>query len=157
MYEKNIFFNNEKISYFKEDIISELIPLCSAKPDISDILDFFICPEVTDYKIINTIESVSEDGTNFTGINLAIYLKLKKNLIYSSNLKGNPVHIFNYTSYKATSIVLPKEIKGHSIEDLVKFNKIKILSSLKNNHIRLFNKREVFNCSLLFSEVKFSI
>ncbi|WP_055070116.1 hypothetical protein [Clostridium massiliamazoniense] len=157
MYEKNIFLNSEKINYFKEDIISELIPLSSNKPNVSDILDFFISPEIIDYKIINTIESVSEDGTNFTGINLAIYLRLKENFIYSSNLKGNPVHIFNYTSYKTASIILPKQIKCYPIEDLVKFNKIQIFTSLRNHHIRLINQREFFTCSLLFSEVKFSI
>lgn len=157
MYEKKINLLPLDPKYFKEDLICQTMKLNPNKPDINQVLNFLIYPEVLNVDVIETLEAVSEDGVRLTGTQLIVHIKLNEKLTYASTSKNNSVHGLHYEHYKSIAVVLPNEINNHSVVDLINCKKFKVSAYMEGHHIRLFNEREIFNCGLILVTVKFCI
>lgn len=144
----------ENAIYFKEEEISEILPIPSQKPDIENILSVTIFPEVESMRIINTEVGRSNEGQVLTGTELVIELKLKEKITYVADDIAQSVHAVHYENLKSFFVVLPNEVNGNDICDLLRTNRVSVNPYIEAVNVRKLDERTIFKCVLLFIDVK---
>ncbi len=140
--------------YFKEEDICEVLCLPPQKPNIENLLDILVLPEVKDIKIIETIEGTSEEGQNLTGVKLNIELKIKEKITYVANDLCQSVHSAHFEDLKSFFVILPKKINDRDVCDLVNSGRINVIPYVESVYGRMIDERTIHKCILIFIDVK---
>lgn len=141
--------------YFKEEEISEILTIPSKKPDMENILSIIVSPEVENMRVIETEVGRSNEGQYLTGRKLVIELRIKEKITYVADEQTQSVHAAHYESLKSFFVIIPNEINGHDVCDLLRANRVNVNPHIETVHKRMLDKRTIFKCVLLFIDVKF--
>ncbi|AOR24020.1 DUF3794 domain-containing protein [Clostridium taeniosporum] len=145
----------KEATYFKEEEISEILTIPCEKPDIENILSVIVSPEIEDLRIVETEVGKSNEGQVLTGSKLVIELRLKEKITYVADEPTQSVHAAHYENLKSFFVIVPNEIDGHNVCDLLRANRISVNSYVESVHTRKLDCRNIFKCILLFIDVKF--
>lgn len=140
--------------YFKEEIISEVLTIPSQKPNMERILKTLVSPEVVDFKLIETEVGYSNEGQNLTGYKLVVEVNIKEKITYVADEKTQSVHAAHYENMKSIFVVLPKEINGEEICELIRANRLAITPYIEAVKTRMIDCRTISKCVMLFIDVK---
>lgn len=146
------FINNKmpaKVSYFKEDLISEILEVPVQKPDMQRILKLISSIEVLETDLIQTEVGLSNEGQNLAGYKLVAKVKVNGKITYSTTDTCAKVHSTHFEVYKTVFIVLPTEINGESICELVRAGAMKINPYVEGDKVTQLDAR-TFNACILF-------
>ncbi|WP_373601621.1 hypothetical protein, partial [Paraclostridium bifermentans] len=113
--------------YFKEEIINEILEIPKEKPDIENILNTLVWPEIESFKIIETEKGISNEGQNLTGFKLLVKVKLNEKITYVADHCSQPVHAAHFESVKTMFVVLPEMIDGEKTCVLLNKGKLSIM------------------------------
>lgn len=145
----------ETSKYFKEELIKELLVIPNNKPDIERVLDVLVWPEIENIKLVDTQVGKSIEGQNLSGVKLIVELKLKEKLTYVACEPTQSVHATYFETIKSIFVVLPREIDGKDICDLVRADKIQVIPYVEAVKSRMLDTRTVHRCVMLFVDVNF--
>lgn len=140
--------------YFKEEEISEVLTIPCQKPDIENILSVIVSPEVEDMRVISTEVGKSNEGQILTGTKLVIELRIKEKITYVADEQTQSVHAAHYENLKSFFVILPNEINGQDVCDLLRANRISVNPYIEAVNTRKLDERTIFKCVLLFIDVK---
>ncbi|MBW6409255.1 hypothetical protein [Clostridium weizhouense] len=141
--------------YFKEEEISEILEIPCQKPDIENILSVIVSPEVESLRIVETEVGTSNEGQVLTGSKLVVELRIKEKVTYVADEPTQSVHAAHYENLKSFFVIVPNEVKGNNICDLLRANRISVNTHIESVYTRKLNNRNIFKCALLFIDVKF--
>lgn len=140
--------------YFKEEDICKMLYIPCQKPDMEKLLDILVWPEVTDVKAIETIEGTSEEGQNLTGVKLIVELKINEKITYVADDARQSVHSAHFEDLKSVFVILPKEINGNDVCDLVNAGRVSVIPYVESVYGRMIDERTIHKCILMFIDVK---
>ena len=140
--------------YFKEEVVSETLTIPCQKPDMERILDVLVWPEIANYELIATETGKSFEGQNLTGYKLAIEVLLKQKVTYVADRPEQDVHAAHFEYLKSTFIVVPKEIDGLDICDIVNSGRISITPYVEAVHAKMVDCRTIQKCVLVLVDAK---
>lgn len=142
------------IKYFKEELISEVLVIPSQKPNMERILKVLISPEVVDVNLVETEVGYSNEGQNLTGYKLVVELNVREKITYVADEETQSVHAANYENMTSIFVVVPKELNGENICDLLRAGRISVTPYVEGFKARMLNCREIYKCVLLLVDVK---
>lgn len=144
----------ENVTYFKEDIINEILSIPAQKPDMERVLEAIVTPEIVSYKLICTEKGLSSEGQMLTGLKLLVKVRLKDKISYVANYANQSVHAAHFESVKTMFIVLPEEIDGEDSSTLIKTGELVIKPYVECVETRMLNKRTIQECIMLFLNIE---
>lgn len=144
----------ETVKYFKEELICELLPIPSQKPDMERILNVMVWPEIKKLTIVETQKGVSNEGQQLGGIKLIAEVLLKEKLKYVADRPEQPVHAVHYDTLKSIFIILPEQIDGVKVCELLKLGKLKVVPYIEAVYSRMLDKRNAHKCVMMLLDVK---
>ncbi len=144
----------KEVENFKEELICEILPIPKQKPDIKNVIDVMVWPEITKYKLIKTQKGYSNEGKKLDGHKLVVEVKLKEKLTYVADECTNAIHGVHYNTIKSVELVLPEEIDGEKVCELVKLNKLNIIPYLEEVFVRKLDCRNAHKCVMLLLNVE---
>lgn len=135
---------------FTQIKVPEVVIIPEQKPDIEQIIQILVDARITNLKIIETPEGVSEEGQILTGEKLAIEGKIDQKIIYVADVEGGsqPVHSAEFDAPFSTFIVVPRcyvGLIGAGDEEL-----INLQTCIESVFIEGISPREIIKSSLLF-------
>ncbi|MGL4772521.1 MAG: hypothetical protein ACRC2K_03055 [Clostridium sp.] len=141
--------------YFKEEEILEILTIPCQKPDIENILSVIVSAEVENIRVIDTEVGKSNEGQNLTGKKLVVELRLKEKVTYVADECTQSVHAAHYENLKSFFVIIPNDVNGNDVCDLIRANRININPYVEAVHTRMLDNRTIFKCVLIFIDVKF--
>lgn len=141
--------------YFKEEEISGILTIPCQKPDMENILSIIVSPVVENMRIIETEVGRSNEGQYLTGRKLVIELRIREKITYVADEKTQSVHAAHYETLKSFFVIVPNEIEGQDVCDLLRANRVSVNPYIEAVNKRMIDKRTIFKCALLFIDVKF--
>ncbi|AOR23340.1 hypothetical protein [Clostridium taeniosporum] len=141
--------------YFKEEIFSEILTIPEQKPDMERILKVLVSPEIVDINLVETEVGYSNEGQNLTGYKLVVELNIKEKITYVANEKTQSVHAAHFENMKSIFVVIPKEINGQDVCELVRANRISVTPYIEAAKATMLDCRRIHKCVMLFVDVKF--
>lgn len=151
--QNNILPQNSK--YFKEEEVSEILCIPPQKPDMENILSVVISPVVENIRIVDTEVGKSNEGQVLTGKKLVVELRIKEKMTYVADESTQSVHATHYENIKSFFVIVPNELNGHDICELVRGNRVTVTPFIEAVNTRMLDKRTIFKCLLIFIDVKF--
>ena len=140
----------ETSSYFKEELMAEVLTIPSQKPDIERVLDVIVWPEVMDMHLVETEVGRSNEGQYLTGIKLVVELKIKEKVTYVACEPTQSVHAAHFETYKSMFIILPEKIGDKYTCELARSGRINITPYVESSHARQLDSRNIYRCIMLF-------
>ncbi|AOR23332.1 hypothetical protein [Clostridium taeniosporum] len=140
--------------YFKEELISEILTIPVQKPDMERILKVLVNPKLVNTKIVETEVGMSNEGQNLTGYKLVVEFNIQEKIVYVANEKSQSVHAAHFENMKSIFVVLPKEINGEDVCQLVRANRITVTPYVEAIKTRILDCRRIQKCVMLFVDVK---
>ena len=144
----------KEAKYFKEELVSEILTIPPQKPDIERILDILVWPEVVNIKFIDTPVGMSNEGQYLSGNKLVVEINLKEKVTYVACEPTQSVHAAHYETLKSMFVILPSEIDGKSMCDLVRADRIQVTPYIEASKFRMLNERTIHKCVMVFLDVK---
>lgn len=144
----------EKTTYFKEEIICEILSIPAVKPDMERLLDVMVWPEVTNINLVETPKGRSYEGQYLSGNKLVVEINLKEKVTYVANEPTQSAHAAHYETLKSLFIVLPEEINGEKICELFRADRILVTPYVEDVCARMLDTRTIHKCVMLFVDVK---
>lgn len=141
--------------YFKEEEICEILEIPCQKPDIENILSVIVSPEIENLRIVETEVGRSNEGQVLTGSKLVLEIKLREKITYVADEATQSVHSAYYENLKSFFVIIPNEIDGENVCELLRANRISVNPYIEAVHARMLDCRTIFKCVLLFIDVKF--
>lgn len=138
----------EELQYFKEEHINQCICIPEDKPNIDEIVDVFIHPEIIDMRILKSKDGISNEGQKLTGYKLVVQVKLNEKITYISDDGIQSVCALHYEILKSIFIILPEEVEGKSISDMFKSSRIIVNPFIEHTDTRMLDCRNI-NTSIL--------
>lgn len=142
------------IKFFKEEIYGEVLSIPCQKPDMERILDVMITPTVLSVEVIETEKGRSFEGQYLSGYKLIIELEFNEKITYVAEEPTQCVHSANYTTMKSTFIVVPAEVCGKRISDLVNTGHISVKPIIEETCARMLDCRSIYRCMMIYVEVE---
>ncbi|WP_343338680.1 hypothetical protein TPELB_08850 [Terrisporobacter petrolearius] len=141
--------------FFKELIIDDTLCIPIEKPDIEGLISITSQIDIISTKLICTENKKSLEGQNLSGCKLIIEYKVKDLVVYTANEVTQPVHSAHYESnLKSTFVVLPCEINGVNIQELLDECKLKINPYIEDICAISKDKRTINRCLTLLIDVE---
>lgn len=140
--------------YFKEEHVRQCVCLPCDKPDIDEIIDIYVHPEIVNTKLLETKDGLSNEGQKLTGYKLLIQVKLNEKITYISSDSSQNICVFYYEVLKSVFVILPKIEDGRSISDLFKFSRIVTTPTVEHCDARKLSCRTVNTSVLLLLQSK---
>ncbi|MGL4453139.1 MAG: hypothetical protein ACRCTZ_18410 [Sarcina sp.] len=144
----------QKVKYFKEELLDDVLVIPSQKPDMQRVLDIVACTNIVDFKLIETEIAYSYEGQRLTGKKLAIEIRIKEKLSYVADVPEQSAHAIQYENLKSIFIILPEMIEDEYTCDLIRANRMKITPYIEDICYRKLNEREIHRCLMVFVDVK---
>lgn len=145
---------NSTNEYFKEEHAKQCICISSDKPDIDEIIDIFVHPEIISTKLLETKDGLSNEGQKLTGYKLLVQVKLNEKITYISNDNTQNICVVYYEVLKSIFIILPKSENGKSISDMYKFSRIVVSPTIEDCNARKLNCRTLDANTLILLQAK---
>lgn len=140
--------------YFKELIVEDNLEIPRQKPNIEGLISITSEVEIISTKIICTEDKKSLEGQNLSGCKLIIQYKIKDLLIYTAEKLTQPVHSAHYESnFKSAFIIVPCEINGMNINQLLEECKLKIIPYIEDICVKQKDNRNIKRCLTLLFDV----
>lgn len=149
---QNVFPKNPK--YFKEEIVSEILTIPCQKPNMERISKIIVSPEVINTRLIETEIGYSNEGQNLAGYKLVIELNIKEKVTYVADEKTQSVHAAHFENMKSIFVILPKEINGENICELIRSNRFQVTPYIEAVKWTMLDCRNIHKCIMLFIDVK---
>lgn len=141
--------------YFKEIIVDDKLCIPMEKPDIEGLISITSQVNIVSTKLICTEKKKSLEGQNLSGCKLIIEYKVKDLVLYTANEVTQPVHSAHYESnLKSTFIVVPCEINGVNIQNLLDECKLSVNSYIEDICARNKDIRTINRCLTLLIDVE---
>lgn len=140
--------------YFKEEEFSGVLVLPNNRPNIEEILSVVIFPELESIRLLSTEVGKSNEGQVLTGSKLVIKLNLKEKVTYITDQVTQSSQTVYFEKLKSFFVILPNEVDGKSICELIRLNKFIINPYVEHISTRLLDSRTIFECVLLYIGVK---
>lgn len=142
--------------YFQDVTIIDTVIIPDYYPAIDSISSIVVYPKILYTKLINTPMSVSYEGQHLSGYKLIIELNLQEKIKYVAEDTEQSVHAINYTStHKSIFIVVPKEINGNSISDLIRRKKFSAMPYVQDVFAIKKSPRSIYKAVSILVNVKF--
>ncbi|MGL4450092.1 MAG: hypothetical protein ACRCTZ_02735 [Sarcina sp.] len=158
--QRNLKFANkdmpEKVSFFKEDLIDEILEISVKKPDMQRILKIISIAEVVETSLVETEIGISNEGQRLSGYKLVVKLRVTGKVTYSTTDICSTVHTTEFEIFKTIFIVLPKEFNGESICELVRIDALKVNAYIEADKAIQLDERTFNACILFIVDVKMS-
>ena len=152
MYPKYDFAKEAK--YFKEEIICKVLSIPPQKPDMERLLDFMVDAEVVNINLIETPKGRSQENQYLSGQKLVVEVIIKEKVMYVALEPRQSAHAAHYETLISMFVILPDEIDGKKICDLVRANRITVTPYVEDVCARIIDKRTIHKCVMLFLDVK---
>ncbi|MGL4798622.1 MAG: hypothetical protein ACRCWY_04365 [Cellulosilyticaceae bacterium] len=144
------------VMYFQEDCFLEDMIIPSQKPDIDDILDITAGCEVIDYNLIDTLTGVSYEGQQLTGEKLVVSVLFKLQVKYVGEACTQTIHAAHSNEMmKNVFVVLPPEVGGQRVCDLIRRNKFSINCYIEDFYAKKKDSRTLSAYMTYLVDVKF--
>lgn len=143
------------IKYFKEEEMSEVLKIPCQKPDMENILSVLVSTEVENIRLVDTEIGKSNEGQVLTGKKLVVELRIKEKVTYVADEITQSVHAAHYEHLKSFFVIVPNEIKGNDVCDLVRSNRVTVTPFVEAVQVRMLDARTICKCLLIFIDVKF--
>ncbi|MEG0013670.1 MAG: hypothetical protein RR324_02395 [Cellulosilyticaceae bacterium] len=141
-------------TYFKEEMVCEVLSIPAQKPDMERLLDVMVWPEVVCTKLVETEKGRSFEGQYLSGVKLVVEVNLKEKVTYVANEPTQSAHAAHYETLKSMFVVLPEYVNGKKICDLVRSNQISVTPYVEDVCARMLDARTVHKCVMMFLDVK---
>ncbi|EJO5349531.1 hypothetical protein NRP93_003711 [Clostridium botulinum] len=142
--------------YFKELTVQEDLVIPMQKPDIEQLVGVIVEAEVISTRLVETKKGVSDEGQNLSGCKLIIGLKLHEKVKYVADEPTQSVHVAEYESkYKSVFVVVPCEIDGTDVCEIVRKNKINVNVYIEDIYTEMVDCRNIFENITLLVDVVF--
>lgn len=146
----------EHVEYFKEICLVEDLVIPFKKPDIESVISVMVDAKVIDYKIIDTPVALSYEGQNLSGNKLIVEIGLHQNIKYVSDSENQSIHAFiNADTMKNVFIVVPTEINGETILDIIRKKRFSITPYIEDVYSIKKDCRSVTNYITIIVNVEF--
>lgn len=149
----NVLPKNTK--YFKEEEVTEILTIPCQKPDMENLLSVIVSPEIENIRLIDTEVGKSNEGQVLTGKKLVIELRIREKITYVADEITQSVHAAHYETLKSFFVIVPEEIDGKDVCDLIRANRVTVTPFVETVQTRMLDKRNIFKCLLIFIDVKF--
>lgn len=143
----------ESLAYFKEELLSETIEIDYIKPDIENVLDLLITPEIVSYKIVNTQVGISNEGQSLTGYKLVVEVKIHGKITYIANDCTQSVHGQSFDTMKSIFVVIPSSVGEVDSCDIVRAGRLQVTPYLELAKYRKLDCRKISTCIMLLVNV----
>lgn len=143
-------------TYFTQEMICEILNIDPKKLDIENVLDISVWPEIESMKLIDTATATSNEGQILTGVSLVAEVKLKEKITYISCEPTQMVQISYHENLKIIKIVVPNEVNGRNIYDLVRSGRIGVTPYIEGVKFTKLNNKSIQLCMMLLVDVKVS-
>lgn len=144
----------EKADYFKEEMVCEILSIPAQKPDMERLLDVMVWPEVVNIKLVETPKGRSYEGQFLSGNKLVVEVNLKEKITYVALEPTQKAHAAHYETLKSIFIILPEEIEGKQVCDLVRQGRVNVTPYVEEVCARMLDTRTIHKCVMLFVDVK---
>lgn len=141
------------ISYFKEELFTLI---CEKKPNaknIETIISSSIDCTISSISLLDTPIRTSNEGNKLSGKKLIVELDISYGIKYTSDLKEKFLYLLNTCTKKIIYVVVPTEINGVPIEDLLRKKKIGVKPFIEDLYTDSRNPNEVYIRTLLLTTV----
>lgn len=136
----------EEVSYFKEEIINEILSIPCQKPDMERLLKTLVDVTVEDKKLIKTEKGLSNEGQALTGYKLVVKLRIKEKITYVADECTQSVHAAHYETIKNLFIIVPEVIDGENVCNLIKKGRLSITPYVECVESRMLDCRTIHKC-----------
>lgn len=143
----------EYVRYFKEEIINEILELPEEKPDMERILKAVAWASVESIKLIETEKGLSNEGQKLTGYKLVVKVRISEKISYVADYCTQPMHVANYEMIKNFFVILPEEIDGEDLCNLLKRQKLVVTPYIECVETRMLDERHIHKCVMLLINV----
>ncbi len=140
--------------YFKEELITELLTIPPQKPEMERILDILVWPEIVNVKLVDTQVGKSVEGQFLSGAKLVVEVNFKEKVTYVACEPCQSVHAAHFETLKSMFVILPQEIDGRNICDLVRADRIQVTPYIESIKFRMLDTRTIHKCVMAFLDVK---
>ena len=144
----------ETVVNFKEEVMNEILSIPTQKPDMERLLQTLVSTNVEEIKLIKTEKGLSNEGQYLTGYKLIVKLKIKEKVMYVANYPTQPIHAAHYEDVKNFFVILPEEIDGVPVCDLIKYKKLIVTPYIECVEARMLDERHIQKCVMLLIDVK---
>jgi hypothetical protein len=141
-------------TYFTQEMICEMINIDPKKLDIERILDISVWPEIESMKLINTVRGTSNEGQILSGVSLVVEVKVKEKITYIACEPTQMVQVDYHENLKIINIVVPSEVNGRNIYDLVRSGRISVTPYVEGVKFTKMNSKSINLCMMLLVDVK---
>lgn len=141
-------------SYFKEDMVCEILSIPAQKPDMERVLDVMVWPEIVDMKLVETPKGRSFEGQYLSGAKLVVELNLKEKVTYVANEPTQSAHAAHYETLKSLFVILPETVNGKKTCDLFRANRVTVTPYIEDVCARMLDSRTIHKCVMVFLDVK---
>ncbi|MEF9958953.1 MAG: hypothetical protein RR448_00590 [Niameybacter sp.] len=121
----------------KEDTFFEHLCIPSHKPPILKLVKCEIIPEVSEYKLVDTLHGRSFEGEILTGINLIVLLTLNEEMTYISDTVAQTIHAIHYTFLKTIILNVPELPDPATIKQLIQTGHFTLTPSITSTHTHI--------------------
>lgn len=143
------------LKFFKEDELFKTITLPANKPNIKQLYDIIVLPEIANYSIVDTNVEVSNEGNKLLGYKIIAQVVLNLKLSYIVDSAKENICTTNFKILKNMTIVVPQNINSRKVTDIFKVKGVNLLPYVEHYHIKMIDSRS-FNLSvLLILDAKF--
>jgi len=142
--------------YFTEVSIPETLTIPPQKPDMEDLQSVMVDTEIISIRIADTPVAVSNEGQNLSGCKLILELKLREKVKYIADEPTQSIHAAHFENVlQSIFVVIPCEINGCSVKDLLRRNKIGVCVYIEDIYAAMKDKRTIFKNITLLVDVNF--
>lgn len=119
--------NTDDLKYFTDLCINETKCIPDNKPPIAKLVSTEICPTIKSLKQVDTPIGFSNAGQNLSGAKVVLEIALNEMVKYIVDSCDEPIYIAHFeNTLKSVFIVVPEEIDGVPLCELIRKNKYKV-------------------------------
>ena len=145
------------IKYFKEDLFDTVFSKKDETTKIHTIISISVDCKINSIKLVNTSSRTSNEGQRLSGKKLLVEVKLSYRIKYTTDTKERYLCILKTSHTKIIYIVVPKEVNGFKIEDLVRKNKVSVETYVEDLYISSRGPSSVYIRTLLLLNARVKI
>lgn len=142
--------------YFAQISIPEILTIPDQKPDMEQLISVTVDAEILAFHLIDTPCVKSYEGQLLSGKKLIIELNLKEIITYVADKPSQSTHAAHFEkTLKSVFVILPKEVNGTPIENLLKQKKLVVTPYIEDIFAMQRDERTVFKNITLLIDVTF--
>lgn len=146
----------EKVDYFTEVSVTETLKIPCQKPDMDKLLSVIVSADVVSSRLVETSVAKSYEGQNLSGNKLIVEVRLREKIKYVADKPYQSVHSAHYEdTMKSVFIVVPTEINGQRICDLIRKKKYSVTPYIEDIYAIKQDCRTLYKCITMLVDVKF--